>query len=60
MTGMDAAVPSAVLTDLQFLQVPNWGPDIRDLDMDNIVTYVRRNQDEAPNGRGSEGHQRYL
>ena len=23
------------------LQVPNWGPDIEDLDMDNIVTYVR-------------------
>ena len=23
------------------LQVPNWGPDIGDLDMDNIVTYVR-------------------
>ena len=22
------------------LQVPNWGPDIEDLDMDNIVTYV--------------------
>ena len=22
-------------------QVPNWGPDIEDLDMDNIVTYVR-------------------
>ena len=23
------------------LHVPNWGPDIEDLDMDNIVTYVR-------------------
>ena len=23
------------------LRVPNWGPDIEDLDMDNIVTYVR-------------------
>ena len=23
------------------LQVPNWGPDIENLDMDNIVTYVR-------------------
>lgn len=23
------------------LQVPNWGPNIEDLDMDNIVTYVR-------------------
>ena len=23
------------------LQAPNWGPDIEDLDMDNIVTYVR-------------------
>ena len=23
------------------LQGPNWGPDIEDLDMDNIVTYVR-------------------
>ena len=23
------------------LQIPNWGPDIEDLDMDNIVTYVR-------------------
>ena len=23
------------------LQVPNWGPDIEDLDMDQIVTYVR-------------------
>ena len=23
------------------LQVPNWGPDIEDLDMDNIVTYFR-------------------
>ena len=23
------------------LQVPNWGPDIEDLDMDNIITYVR-------------------
>ena len=23
------------------LQVPNWGPDIEDLDMDNIVPYVR-------------------
>ena len=23
------------------LQVPNWGPDIEDLDMDNIGTYVR-------------------
>ena len=23
------------------LWVPNWGPDIEDLDMDNIVTYVR-------------------
>ena len=23
------------------LQVPNWGPDIEDLDMGNIVTYVR-------------------
>lgn len=23
------------------LQVPNWGPDIEDLDMDNIVIYVR-------------------
>ena len=23
------------------LKVPNWGPDIDDLDMDNIVTYVR-------------------
>ena len=23
------------------LKVPNWGPDIEDLDMDNIVTYVR-------------------
>ena len=23
------------------LQVPHWGPDIEDLDMDNIVTYVR-------------------
>ena len=23
------------------LQVPNWGPDIEDLDIDNIVTYVR-------------------
>ena len=25
------------------LQVPNWGPDIEDLDMDQIVTYVRPN-----------------
>lgn len=23
------------------LEIPNWGPDIDDLDMDNIVTYVR-------------------
>ena len=23
------------------LRVPNWGPDIEDLDLDNIVTYVR-------------------
>ena len=38
---MDAAVPSAVLTIYNSLEVPNWGPDIEDLDMDNIVTYVR-------------------
>ena len=31
------------LKDYNALQVPNWGPSIDGLDMDNIVTYVRPN-----------------
>ena len=41
MTRHGCSVPSAVLQIYNSLQVPNWGPDIEDLDMDNIVTYVR-------------------
>ena len=43
------------------MEYPNWGPDISELDMDNIVTYVRPNSQMKGNwGRSTGRYQGYL